>query len=161
MKKITILISLNTLFFLGLAQTNMRVDYMTIFKKSDWKTNKGWFGDSLVALTPIKKLPDIDRTGLTKKEIERLNVLYIEERQKTWGERIHFDAKGQLKYSYSLWCSTGERLYNIRTFNISGNKISVEYRTYLENDKNVEYKKSYYLIDKCAGDEIILKLTKG
>lgn len=152
---------LNALFFVGLAQTNMRVDCMTIFKKSDWKTNKGWFGDSLVTLTPINKLPYVDIAGHTKKEIDSLLVAYIEEKEKTWGERIHFDAKGQLIYSYSLWCPVGERLYAIRTFNISGNKISVEYRKYLWNDKNVEYKKSYYLIDKCTEGEIILKLTKG
>ena len=159
MTKLIIIICLNIAHFVCQAQTNGSVDYMTTFKKADWKTNKGWFGDSIVALTPIDKLPNVDTTGHTKHEIDSLIVVYVMARHDTWGERIHFDVNGKLEYTYSISCPVGEILYDLRAYNISGDTVTVEYSVYKWNEKNIEYKKAYYLINKCTLDEIILKRT--
>jgi hypothetical protein len=160
MKQAFIVAIFNLLHLSSFSQSQQTTDYMDYLKKSDWATKNSWFGDSLVFLTPLTKIPIIDTTNNNNRNDSLLKVICIARKKN--GERIQFTSQNELIYYCFLSCPVGEYIYDLKVFQVIGNKINVKYRKCLWNEEETaKYKTADYTIDKYTPYELVLKLARN
>ncbi|MBI1286099.1 MAG: hypothetical protein GC178_00810 [Flavobacteriales bacterium] len=137
----------------GLAQPTI----YDLLDTNDLRTTGLWFGASEVVLGIKERLPDRpDTTGLSREQLEAAYIKYAEEMHKKWGEFIHLNPEGKIIYKYLISCPVGELLYDVKTFNVNGDQLYVEYSKYPWNETPV-YEGATYAIVYIGSYAVYLK----